>query len=114
MISCPAAKQMRWVKPSMATVSPSRTRSATASRIEVTLPVSGTSGLDRFSSRWDGVVGAAKNAELVPFRVLHHGPCRLRSAEALEDRRPKLLQPRHLLVAGSRRPEVEVQSVFCP
>src|SRR2546429_8090631 len=38
MISCPAAKQMRWVNPSMATVSPSRTSSATASRIEATLP----------------------------------------------------------------------------
>src|SRR6266480_5495285 len=36
-ISCPAAKQMRWVKPSMATESPFRTRSATASRIDVTL-----------------------------------------------------------------------------
>ena len=36
MISCPAAKQMRWVKPSMATVSPSRTRSAIASRIVAT------------------------------------------------------------------------------
>src|SRR5438093_762764 len=36
MISCPAAKQIRWVNPSMATVSPSRTSSATASRIVVT------------------------------------------------------------------------------
>src|SRR5438034_9208173 len=37
MISWPAAKQIRWVNPSMATVSPSRTRSATASRMDVTL-----------------------------------------------------------------------------
>src|SRR2546430_1899541 len=37
MISWPAAKQIRWVKPSMATVSPSRTSAATASRIDVTL-----------------------------------------------------------------------------
>ncbi len=37
MISWPAAKQMRWVKPSTATVSPSRTSSAIASRIEATL-----------------------------------------------------------------------------
>src|SRR5918995_6889939 len=37
MISCPAAKQMRWVNPSIATVSPSRTISATASRIVATL-----------------------------------------------------------------------------
>src|SRR5688500_20016523 len=36
MISCPAANEMRWVKPSIATVSPSRTRSATASRMEAT------------------------------------------------------------------------------
>ena len=37
MISCPAAKPMRWVKPSIATVSPSRTSSAIASRIDATL-----------------------------------------------------------------------------
>src|SRR6266508_5101898 len=37
MISWPAAKQMRWVKPSIATVSPSRTSSPIASRIEATL-----------------------------------------------------------------------------
>src|ERR687896_2587492 len=37
MISCPAAKQIRCVKPSMATVSPSRTISLIATRIEVTL-----------------------------------------------------------------------------
>src|SRR5688500_15870665 len=36
-ISCPAANEMRWVNPSMATVSPSRTRSAIASRIVATL-----------------------------------------------------------------------------
>ena len=37
MISWPAAKQIRWVKPSITTVSPSRTRAATASRMVVTL-----------------------------------------------------------------------------
>src|ERR1035437_2716256 len=37
MISWPAAKQMRCVKRSMATTSPSWTRAATASRIDVTL-----------------------------------------------------------------------------
>src|SRR4051794_6696591 len=37
MISWPAANPMRCVKPSMATVSPSRTRSATASRMVATL-----------------------------------------------------------------------------
>src|ERR671936_12401 len=43
MISCPAAKQIRWVKPSIATVSPSRTRSATASCIETTFSVTSAS-----------------------------------------------------------------------
>src|SRR4051794_40521905 len=38
MISCPAANEIRCVNPSIATVSPSRTSSATASRIDVTLP----------------------------------------------------------------------------
>src|SRR3954470_22340895 len=37
MISCPAANEIRCVKPSMATVSPSWTSSATASCIVVTL-----------------------------------------------------------------------------
>src|SRR3954453_10083836 len=37
MISCPAANEIRCVKPSIATVSPSWTSSATASRIVVTL-----------------------------------------------------------------------------
>src|SRR5262249_17389238 len=37
MISCAAAKQMRWVKPSITTVSPSRTWRATASFIVTTL-----------------------------------------------------------------------------
>src|ERR1044072_2729748 len=37
MISCPAAKQMRCVKPSITTVSPSWTCAATASRMVVTL-----------------------------------------------------------------------------
>src|SRR4051812_8092649 len=36
MISWPAAKEMRWVNPSIATVSPSRTNSRTASAIDAT------------------------------------------------------------------------------
>ncbi len=40
MISWPAAKPMRWVKPSIATVSPSCTSAATASRIDATLECS--------------------------------------------------------------------------
>src|ERR1700690_360719 len=39
MISWPAEKLIRWVKPSIATVSPSRTIAATASCIEVTFEV---------------------------------------------------------------------------
>jgi hypothetical protein len=39
MISWPAANEMRCVKPSIATVSPSRTTAATASRIVATLLV---------------------------------------------------------------------------
>src|SRR4051812_13918215 len=42
MISCPAANEIRWVNPSIATVSPSRTRAAIASRIVATFePVTG-------------------------------------------------------------------------
>src|SRR5215208_712122 len=44
MISWPAANEMRWVKPSIATVSRSRTMSRTASAIEATLLVDTTSG----------------------------------------------------------------------
>src|SRR6185295_658427 len=51
MISCPAANEIRCVKPSIATVSPSRTRSRTASAIEatfeVTAEVSPNAGLPR-------------------------------------------------------------------
>ncbi|CAM5434682.1 hypothetical protein SMICM304S_06406 [Streptomyces microflavus] len=38
MISCPAAVGMRWVNPSRLTVSPSWTKAATASLIDMTLP----------------------------------------------------------------------------
>src|SRR5204863_6547965 len=78
MISCPAAKQIRWVNPSMATVSPSRTRSATASRIDVTLPPSAiaavTSGLDRLATRRDLVLRPAEDAELVSLGILQDDP----------------------------------------
>src|SRR5512147_3033898 len=43
MISCPAAKQIRWVKPSMTTVSPSWTWAAMASCMETTLEPSAIS-----------------------------------------------------------------------
>src|SRR5919201_5606685 len=58
MISCPAAKQIRWVNPSIATVSPSRTRSATASRIDVTLL--GALPTGRASDRARDGVGASR------------------------------------------------------
>ena len=48
MISCPAATGIRWVKPSSATVSPSLTRSATASAREV------ISACVRIDERWCG------------------------------------------------------------
>src|SRR5690349_6488496 len=52
MISCPAAKQMRWVKPSITSESPSCTDSATASFIEQSLdaPI-GSSGLQLLVER---------------------------------------------------------------
>jgi len=40
MISCPAANEMRWVKPSMTTTSPSRTNRATASCIDIAFDAS--------------------------------------------------------------------------
>src|SRR6266571_1237565 len=64
MISWPAAKQIRWVNPSIATVSPSRTRSATASRIVVCLELIGR----------PAVVRPAQDAELVPFGIAHLRP----------------------------------------
>src|SRR5438067_10954281 len=92
MISCPAAKQIRWVNPSMATVSPSRTRSATASRIDATFPPSAiaaaTSGLDRLAVRRDRVLRTAEDAELVSLGILQDDPRGLVPAEALQHRRP--------------------------
>src|SRR5690242_14353999 len=52
MISCPAANEIRWVNPSIATVSPSRTRAAIASRIVATFEV--VTG--------DGVAATARSA----------------------------------------------------
>src|SRR6478752_3268004 len=65
MISCPAANEIRWVNPSIATVSPSWTSSATASCIVVTL-------LELI--RLPSISGSAEHAELVALDVLHHGP----------------------------------------
>src|SRR6478609_6789630 len=56
MISWPAANEIRWVNPSIATVSPSRTSSRTASAIDATFdvvtgPVSATAVRERGSAR---------------------------------------------------------------
>src|SRR5438445_3337986 len=129
MISCPAAKQIRWVNPSMATVSPSRTSSATASRIVVTF-CSDTEpgwyqrcngrrharrrGADRpvrdlrAAALGAGLGGAGFDAELVSFRVAHDGV----GVEALNDGCPEALQPADLLVHGRLRAKVEVQAVL--
>src|SRR5213594_677178 len=57
MISCPAAKQIRWVKPSMATESPSRTSSPTASRIEETFEAVAIRSLSARRRRRSGRLG---------------------------------------------------------
>src|ERR1700751_5363705 len=65
MISCPAANEIRWVNPSIATVSPSWTSSATASCIVVTL-------LELI--RRPSIPRSAEHAELVALDVLHDRP----------------------------------------
>src|SRR5262245_20674802 len=69
MISWPAANEIRWVNPSIATVSPSWTNSATASRIVVTL-----SELIRRPPVLLAVSRPAEHTELVPLDVFHDGP----------------------------------------
>src|SRR5438094_231646 len=78
MISCPAAKQMRWVNPSMATVSPSRTSSAMASRIDATLDVTPLRALGRLGA---GLVLGEDRVESGDASLGHVG------AGALEDGR---------------------------
>src|SRR6476660_5932261 len=56
LISWPAANGLKWVNPSIATVSPPRTSSRTASAIDATFdvvtgPVPATAGCDRSSAR---------------------------------------------------------------
>src|SRR5436853_1117987 len=69
MISCPAANEIKCVKPSIATVSPSWTSSATASCIVVTL----LEGIKRVSVPL-AIRGSTKDAELVAFDVGHDRP----------------------------------------
>src|SRR6266511_5035894 len=110
MISCPAAKQIRWVNPSMATESPSRTRSATASFIVATL-------LTRHppSHQVIGrppVLRATEDAELVPLGVEHDRP----EAPALLDEPmvggARVPQSPHLGGHRSRGTEVEVNAIL--
>src|SRR4249920_2090425 len=102
MISCPAAKQIRCVKPSIATVSPSCTNASTASCMVATL-----SELTRPS-----VLGAAQHAELVALGIAHHGP----EAPALVDPGDRggaeRLQPRDLGCHRAARAQVEMQAVL--
>src|SRR3990172_1814490 len=74
---------MRWVKPSIATVSPSRTRSATASRIDATLKVliGQVSGTGR-EPRWGCETAATRLSPLTTMRCggAGAGPARWRAA----------------------------------
>src|SRR6266550_6249656 len=97
MISWPAAKEMRWVKPSIATVSPSRTRSPTASAIEATFEaLTSAGGLDPGDRV--GRLGRRKNPAMLAGdigdgrgeqgqRHIHLG-LRHRQARRHADRRP--------------------------
>src|SRR5690242_17956375 len=112
MISCPAAKQMRWVNPSIATVSPSRTRSATASRIVATLPPSGIAAFGCCVRPLLLIGWAEQDAELVPLGVLQYGPGRLGSSVAHDHGGTELDEPGHLRVAGSHRGQVQMETVL--
>src|SRR5215208_6869731 len=70
MISCPAAKLMRWVNPSIATESPSRTRAETASRIDATFD----SGIEALGLRGPPVLRPLEHAEFVALGILHDDP----------------------------------------
>src|SRR6476659_631502 len=101
MISCPAAKQIRWVKPSIATVSPSRTRSATASRIGACLEL----------IRRPAVVRAAEDAELVALGIPHLRPERAALLDVPADGPAQRGEPFGLRGHRRRRPDVEMDAV---
>src|SRR2546428_4450358 len=102
MISCPAAKQIRFVNPSIATVSPSRTSSATAFRIDVTLEL----------IRRPPVLWSPKDTELVALRIAHLRPKRAALLYVAAHGGAKRLQPFHFLGHRARGPQVEVYSVL--
>src|SRR4249920_2966311 len=102
MISCPAAKQIRCVKPSIATVSPSRTNASTASCIVATL-----SELTRPS-----VLGAAQHAELIALGIAHHGPEAAALFHPGDRGGAEPLHPRHLGGHRATRAQVEMEAVL--
>src|SRR6185295_17448008 len=102
MISCPAAKQIRCVKPSIATVSPSRTSASTASCIVATL-----SELTRPS-----VLGAAQDAELVALGVAHHGPEAAALVHPGDRSGADPLEARDLSRHRAARAQVQVEAVL--
>src|SRR5438445_13569626 len=102
MISWPAAKQIRWVKPSIATVSPSRTRSATASRIVVCLELIGR----------PAVIRSAQDAELVPLGIAHLRPERPALLDEAANGRAEGDHPVDLLRHRSGRSDVQVDPVL--
>src|SRR5882672_10817541 len=102
MISCPAAKQMRCVNPSIATVSPSRTNASTASCMVATL-----SELTRPS-----VLGTAQHAELVALGIAHHGPEAAALVHAGDRGGADLLKPRHFGRHRAARTDVQVEAVL--
>src|SRR3954453_3121365 len=114
MISCPAANEIRCVKPSIATVSPSWTSSATASCIVVTLLE-----VIRHVSVPLAVPASAKDAELVALDVGHDRP----EGRLTVDRARRLLdvvdlggseaaEPVDLLAHTAGRAQVEVDAVL--
>ena len=99
MISWPALKPMRCVNPSMATVSPSRTRSAIASRIVATLPGMGLrseGGQDRVSVAVEGGLDDREEREVVRrARRQRH----VRGGRARPDERQHRLRREHVVQA---------------
>src|SRR4030065_2186644 len=104
VISCPAAKQMRCVTPSIATVSPSWTSSATASFIVVTLLLIGRPPIFR----------TPEHAELVALGVEHHRPEAAVLLDVPEHRRAERAHALDLLRHRRRRAQGEGQPGLHP